>query len=179
MNNNSYDLHGVSLIDYINGETSNSIAVLNDAGERIEVPVSIFFRDPADWPLDRKAVELCRGRVLDIGAGAGCHALALQERGLAVCAIDNLQPCVEVMKRRGVTDVRCVDIFTADVESLGGPFDTLLSMMNGFAIVKGLAELKPYLSLLRPLVKPDGQFIVDSSDIRPGATPARLPIRTT
>ena len=170
MNLDHYNLHGVSLVDYLDGDTSAIITVINDSGERVDVPVSAFFRDPADWPLDKKAIELCRGRVLDIGAGAGCHTLVLEAKGFNVCAIDFLPGCVEVMRRRGARDARQADVFEFEEE----PFDTIICMMNGLACRGGLATLPPFLNRVKQLLKPNGQFLVDSADIRTTATPARL-----
>jgi SAM-dependent methyltransferase len=167
MGTESYNPLGSSFIDYLNGDTSATIVEHSDSGERHEAPVSIFFRDPARWPLDRKAIELCRGRVLDLGAGTGSHSLALEARGFAVCAIDSSLACVEVMRRRGVKDVRHVDFFTFQSE----PFDTIISMMNGFALVERLDRLPLFLDHVKELLEPGGQFLVDSEDLRTNATP--------
>lgn len=168
MSTDHYNPHGVSLLDYLNGETSTTITVYGELVERRVVPVHLFFREPADFPpLEKRAIELCRGRVLDIGAGAGCHSLAMQESGLAVCALDFLPECVEVMKRRGVREAHCANIHSFEAEA----FDTLFSMMNGMAVVRDLSGLQPFLKRVRRLLKPDGQFIVDSTDMRRVAAP--------
>lgn len=159
---NHYNPHGESLLDYQRGDTAAVITVHGDGGQSTDVPVSLFFRDVDTFPLERTAVELCRGRTLDIGAGAGCHTLALQARGLPVVAIDFLPECVEVMRARGVVDARQANIYTFASE----PFDTLFSMMNGLALVKDLPGLQPFLNNLRRLLKPGGQFLVDSADLR-------------
>jgi len=133
-------------------------------GKQKEVPLSLFFRGWDEFPsLERKAIEMCRGRVLDIGAGTGCHSLVLQERGLFVYAIDFLADCVEIMKKRGVKEAHCGNIHTFDAE----PFDTLLCLMNGIAVVENLDGLEPFLNNIRRLIKPDGQFLIDSTDRRP------------
>ncbi len=94
MNTDHYDPHGQSLIDYLDGASEAFVTVYDERREPCRVPVSLFFREPDAFPpLERTALDLCRGRVLDIGAGAGCHALALQERGLDVVAIDFLSHC--------------------------------------------------------------------------------------
>src|SRR5574341_2064878 len=109
--------HGRALLDFFNGDTSAEIVVHADDGETEVVPISVFFRGPAEFSaLEEAALDLCRGRVLDAGAGAGCHALALQERDLPVCAIDIAPEAVEVMRRRGVKDAHCADIFHFEAE---------------------------------------------------------------
>ena len=102
----------------------------------------MFFRGPGEFSaLDEAALDLCRGRVLDVGAGAGCHSLVLQARGLSVTALDVAPEAVEVMRRRGVRDVRCGDIFSF----AGERFDTLLMLMNGIGLVGTLEGLDRFL----------------------------------
>jgi 2-polyprenyl-3-methyl-5-hydroxy-6-metoxy-1,4-benzoquinol methylase len=167
METENYNPLSSSFIDYLNGDTSATIVEHNDSGERHEAPVSIFFRDPARWSLDRKAIELCYGRILDLGAGTGSHSLALEARGFSVCAIDSSLECVEVMRRRGVKEVRHANFFTFQSE----PFDTIISMMNGFALVERLDRLPLFLDHIKELLKPGGLFLVDSEDLRTNATP--------
>jgi SAM-dependent methyltransferase len=163
MRTDHYDPHGAALLDFFNGDKSATI-VIHERGKQKEVPLKLFFRGWDEFPpLERKSIEMCRGRVLDIGAGTGCHSLVLQERGLSVCAIDFLSQCVEIMKKRGVKEAHQGDIHTFEAE----PFDTLLCLMNGLAVVKNLAGLEPFLRNIRRLIRQDGQFLVDSTDRRP------------
>ena len=157
--------HGAALLDYFKGDTSAAVVVHGDDGETETVPIRVFFRGPADFSaLEEAALDLCRGRVLDAGAGSGCHSLVLQEQGLPVCAIDIAPEAVEVMRKRGVHDARCADVFSFEAE----PFDTLLLMMNGIGVVGDLAGLDRFLVEVGRLLKPDGQILLDSYD--PGWT---------
>jgi len=125
------------------------------------VPIRVFFRGPSEFSaLEEAALDLCRGRVLDAGAGAGCHSLVLQEQELSVCAIDIAPEAVEVMRRRGVKDARCADIFHFHE----GPLDTILLMMNGIGVVEDLAGLHRFLADAHRLIAPDGQILLDSYD---------------
>ena len=103
------------------------------------------------------------GRVLDIGAGAGCHALALQERGIEVKAIDISPLSCEVMSERGIKDVECVNLFDPQ---LHGKYDTLLLLMNGTGIAGKLERLPSLLNRLKELLADGGQILVDSSDLK-------------
>ena len=153
--------HGRALLDFYNGDTAAEVVTYGDDGETEVVPISVFFRGPADFSaLEEAALDLCRGRVLDAGAGAGCHALVLQEQDLPVCAIDIAPEAVEVMQRRGVKDARCADMFHFN----DGPFDTLLLMMNGIGVVEDLAGLDRFLADAHRLLAPDGQILLDSYD---------------
>ena len=153
--------HGRALLDFYHGDTSAEVVTHGDDGETEVVPMRVFFRGPSEFSaLEEAALDLCRGRVLDVGAGAGCHSLVLQEHDLPVCAIDIAPEAVEVMRRRGVRDARCADVFHFQ----GGPFDTLLLMMNGIGVVEDLAGLDRFLADAHRLLAPDGQVLLDSYD---------------
>ncbi|KPJ90748.1 MAG: hypothetical protein AMS18_10140 [Gemmatimonas sp. SG8_17] len=148
---------------YFAGDASAKIVVHNDFGERDEYSMAYFFREPAEFPpLEQTALELCRGRVLDVGAGAGCHSLALEERGLAVTALEISPELVTIMRARGVSKVYCCDIYDFEAD----PFDTVLMLMNGLELAGTLVGLEQFLSSIHRLVKPDGQILADSTDLR-------------
>ena len=137
--------------------------VVYDDYERDEVPLSYFFRDSNEFPeLERLALDLCRGRVLDVGAGSGCHTLALQERGFQVTAIEILPEMVDILKERGVRDARQATW----MDLLDDPFDTVLMMMNGLGLSETLPGLRRFFRRARRLVRPDGQVLADSTDVR-------------
>jgi SAM-dependent methyltransferase len=165
------DPHGLALLDYLEGETGAKCLLHRDDGLVSELAASTFFREPADFsPLERVALALCRGRVLDVGAGSGVHSLVLQERGFPICAIDISTHAVEVMKRRGVRDARCLSI-----DDLGGErFDTLLMMMHGIGLVQTLPGLDRFLGDVPRLLNPGGQIVVDSLDCRCNDNPVHL-----
>ncbi len=153
--------HGLALLDFFQGKTSAAVVVHDQDGETEVVPARVFFRERGEFSaLEEAALDLCRGRVLDVGAGAGCHSLVLQERRLSVCAIDVAPEAVEVMRERGVRDVRCADVFGFQAEA----FDTLLMLMNGIGVVGSLAGLQRFLRYVKRLVKPEGRILLDSYD---------------
>ena len=126
-----------------------------------EIPVKTFFRKETDMPdIERKALGMSRGRTLDVGAGAGCHSLVLQQSSIDVTSIDTSPLSVEVMKLRGVTNAHLMDFF--DVKER---FDTILMLMNGIGIVGKLSRLPEFFLHLDNILQPDGQLICDSSDI--------------
>ena len=137
--------------------------VVYDDYERDVVPLSYFFRNPDEFPeIERLALDLCRGRVLDVGAGSGCHALALQERGLQVTAIEILPEMVDILRQRGVRDARQATW----MDLLDEPFDTIFMMMNGLGLTETLPGLRRFFRRARRLIKPDGQVLADSTDVR-------------
>ncbi len=174
MSSDAYEPHGAAVLDYFQGNASAAVTMHSEGGKTKEVPASLFFRTAASLlPLEDLALELgvaAGGRVLDVGAGAGCHSLILQEKGVEVCAVDVVPVLVEVMQQRGVRDARCADIF----EFSAPPFDTILLLMNGTVIVERLARLVPFLDHLRRLLKPTGQLLLHSADLRRLTDPAEL-----
>jgi len=156
------ELHGQAMLDYLNGEEDAYCILRRDDG--IAYPpiyASQFFYQDGLPELDKIAVRRCAGRVLDIGAGAGSHSLAIQDRGLDVTSIDISAKAVTVMSERGCRDARVGDVF----DSYSAPFDTILVILN-IGIVRNLAGLARFLKQLERLLTDDGQLITDSIDPR-------------
>ena len=163
--------YGLALLDFFNGDDSAKIVIYRDDGLKEDFLISFFFREPPDFPpLEQTAVNLCRGYVLDIGAGVGPHSLTLQDRGLTIYAIDISPEACEIMRKRGVNDVRCTDIF--DFEER--PFDTLLMLNHGIGLVETLSGLNCFLKDVHRLVKPEGQILLESLDVRCISNPIHL-----
>lgn len=124
---------------------------------------SVFFRNEEELPeIEAMALGLCTGKVLDVGAAAGRHALALQNRGLEVVALEQSKISAEVMQQRGVKNVVCVDVFNFNEKG----FDTIIILMNGAGIGQTIKGMKTLLLHLKTLLNPNGQMLMDSSDIR-------------
>lgn len=156
---NPREPHARALEDYFAGDTNATLVLHSSVGEHEEFPVSVFFREPeAFFEFERAALELCRGRVLDVGAGTGVHSLYLQGLGHDVCAVELLPEAVEIMRTRGVRNVYAMDI--ADFES--EPFDTILMLMNGIGIFGTLDGFDRFLLDAPRLLKRDGQIVLDS-----------------
>ena len=158
------DPMGAAIRDYQNNGKASRLRVLSSMFDEDEMPVAHLFRTFNQMPrLEQKALSMAKGRVLDIGAGAGCHALALQERGLEVKAIDISPLSCEVMKERGVKDAECVNLFNPQLQ---GKYDTLLLLMNGTGIAGKLNRLPMLLNRLKELLAEGGQILIDSSDLK-------------
>lgn len=158
------DLMGAAIRDYFRQGKSAQLKVLSSLFDDDEMPVAHLFRSYHEMPpLEQRALNEARGKVLDVGAGAGCHALALQERGFDVTAVDISPLSCETMKERGVANVECVNIFNQRFQER---FDTLLLLMNGTGIAGKLSRLPQLLSRLKQLMNPGAQILIDSSDLR-------------
>jgi SAM-dependent methyltransferase len=166
----SMDPYGLALWDAFMGEQREPLIIVRDDGYTSELPLDAFIGNPLEHPIDRLALDLCGGRVLDAGAGAGRHALVLQARGLSVCALDISPHAVDVMRRRGVSDVRCGDLFSFNE----GPFDTILMLMHNIGMVETMAGLDRFLIHATHLLAPGGQVILDSLDVYHTDNPIHL-----
>lgn len=155
------DLFGNALFDYYHGNYTEDIMTSTHISDKDSLPLPYLFRSYKAMPkLEQQALQLAKGSVLDVGCGAGSHALWLQENGFSVNAIDISKGAVEVAKKRGVN---CVELKSVLDETK--TFDTILLLMNGTGIFKTLAQTPKYLKHLKSLLKPNGQILIDSSDI--------------
>ena len=106
------DPMGRAIADFYKSGRARKLRVFSSLFEEDEIPVSQLFRTEQQMPaIEREALQLAHGRILDVGAGSGCHSLALQEAGKEVMAIDISPLSVEVMQQRGVQIVRQVNLF--------------------------------------------------------------------
>ncbi len=159
--NSKMDPMGRAIADYFKTQKASKLRVFSPMFEEDEIPLTTLFRNYESMPeIERKALDLTKGRVLDVGAGAGCHSLVLQEKGMDVTAIDISPLSVETMKKRGVKKVLEQDFFT-----LEGQYDTILMLMNGIGIVGTLERLPEFFKQLDKILAPGGQVLCDSSDI--------------
>ena len=128
-----------------------------------EIPVKDLFRSYSEMPeLEKIALEEARGRILDVGAGSGCHSAALKEMGKKTVAIDISPLSVKTMCERGL-DARLINFYDP---SFNERFDTILMLMNGTGIIGTLDQMPAFFERVRQLLTPGGSLIVDSSDLR-------------
>ena len=157
------DVFGLALDAYFSRGDSSPLILHNSYDAPEEMPVEVFFREKQDLSeIEKKALSLCKGRILDIGAGVGVHALELQEMGKDVTALEISSMAAAIMKKRGVKKIVAEDIFKYQAT----PFDTLLLMMNGIGISESLQGLSDFLKHAKTLLAEKGQIIFDSSDIK-------------
>lgn len=157
------DIFGQCCKDYLAGDKRAKIIVHSDLAETEELPAAYLFRDYKDMPdHEKKAMDLARGKILDVGACAGAHSLYLQNLGYDVTALDISEGCCEVMEKRGVKNVVCGDIF----KYIKGNFDTILLLMNGIGVAGTIPNLPYLLEYLKTLLAPGGKIIFDSSDLQ-------------
>ena len=155
------DLFGKAILDF---QTNNDPQVLiteTTISEADEMDVAYLFRNFDQMPaIEQRALQLCKGTILDVGCGAGSHSLYLQQQNLDVTSIDSSENAIKACRLRGVKNP--IHINLLDVED---KFDTILLLMNGTGIFGTLNQTDLYLNTLKKLLNPNGQILIDSSDI--------------
>ena len=158
------DLFGTAILDFQTNNFPQDLITETTISEEDEMSVAYLFRDFSGMPiLEQKALLLAKGKVLDVGCGAGSHSLYLQnEKKLAVTAIDISEKAVEACKLRGVSNVKVEDLLHFETDE---KFDTIILLMNGTGIFGKLENVPNYLQKLKSLLTENGQILIDSSDI--------------
>ncbi len=158
------DPMGTAILEYAKTGKAGRLRVLSSMFEEDELPLDTLYRSFAEMPaLEQEALRLSKGKILDVGAGSGCHALALQEMGKDVCAVEISPLSVEAMEYRGVKDVRLVNLFDTHFTE---KFDTILMLMNGSGIIGRLENMPMFFNRMREILNPNGVIYMDSSDLK-------------
>ena len=157
------DLFGTAILDYQTNNSPEDIITETTISEADAMEVSYLFRSYKEMPkLEQKALQLAKGKILDVGCGAGSHSLYLQEKGLEVTSIDISENAIKACALRGVQNAQVQNVLDLDPKD---KFDTILLLMNGTGIFGTLDQTSKYLQKLKSLLAPNGQILVDSSDI--------------
>lgn len=157
------DPMGWAIADYYKNGVAGRLRVFSSMFDEDEMSVESLFRTFEQMPeIERVALERASGHILDVGAGSGCHSLALQDMGKDVCAIDISPRSVEVMRESGVRDARLINMYDC---ALTEKFDTILMLMNGTGIVGTLDNMPAFFERIGQLLADGGQVLVDSSDL--------------
>jgi SAM-dependent methyltransferase len=156
------DLFGQAILDFQTNNSPEDLQTETSISEADEMPVAYLFRAFDQMPLlEQTALELAKGKTLDVGCGAGSHSLHLQNKGLEVTAIDISAKAIAACQLRGLKHARVQHVLAIQNET----FDTILLLMNGTGIFRTLKELPTYLQKLQSLLNPNGQILIDSSDL--------------
>jgi SAM-dependent methyltransferase len=157
------DLFGKAILDFQTNNAPEDLITETSISEADEMTVAYLFRSYEEMPkMEQTALQLAKGKILDVGCGAGSHSLYLQyEKKLDVTAIDISPNAISACQLRGIKKARVQDVMTIENEN----FDTILLLMNGAGMCGRLKKLEAFLLKLRSLLNENGQILVDSSDI--------------
>lgn len=157
------DPMGRAIYEYHKFGKAEDVVVHSSMFDDDVIPIETLFRGLVEMPaIERVALEAAYGDILDVGAGSGCHSLALKGLGKKAVAVDISPLSVQVMKERGV-DARLVNFYD---QSFDETFDTVLMLMNGTGIIGNLDNIGNFFTRLKQILKPGGCLLIDSSDLR-------------
>lgn len=157
------DLFGKAILDYQTNNAPEDLITATTISEEDEMSVAYLFRSYDEMPqMEQKALQLAKGKILDVGCGAGSHSLSLQnERNLDVTSIDISANAIQACTLRGLKKAKVQDVMTLENEK----YDTILLLMNGAGMCGKLKNIPNFLLKLKSLLNPGGQILLDSSDI--------------
>lgn len=161
------DLFGKAILDFQTNNSPKNIITETNISDADEMSVAYLFRNYNEMPkLEQKALQLTKGKVLDVGCGAGSHSLYLQEKGFEVTSIDISENAIKACQLRGLKNTKVQNILDLDSDlHKNDKFDTILLLMNGTGIFQTISESSKYFQKLKSLLNPNGQILIDSSDI--------------
>lgn len=157
------DLFGKAILDYQTNSSPENMITSTSISDEDEMEVAYLFRNFTEMPtLEQKALQLAKGRTLDVGCGAGSHGLYLQnERNMDVHSIDISKNAIQACSLRGLKNAQVCNVLDLENEK----YDTILLLMNGTGIFETIEKTPVYLQKLKSLLRPNGQILIDSSDI--------------
>lgn len=161
------DLFGKAILDFQTNNSPKDIITETNISEADKMSVAYLFRDYNEMPkLEQKALQLAKGKILDVGCGAGSHSLYLQEKGFEVTSIDISENAIKACQLRSLKNAKTQNILQLDSDlHQNDKFDTILLLMNGTGIFQTISESSKYFQKLKNLLNPNGQILIDSSDI--------------
>ena len=124
----------------------------------------LYFSEYPKWsPSEKRAIKFVKGKILDIGSGAGRHSLYLQEKGFDVTALDNSEGAVKVCKMRGLKKIKHLSI--DNIEQLApNKFDTILMLGNNFGLFGNKKKAKTILKKLYQVTSPTAQIVAETNN---------------
>lgn len=156
------DIFGHAVNDYYDQQYTEDIVVHSSIAEDDIIPIPYLFRNYDAMPLiEQKALQLCKGKTLDIGSGAGSHSIWLQNHGIDVTALDISKGCGTLSRKRMLKHS-----ITSSILDHKESYDTLLLLMNGTGIFEEVSKIDMYLQHLKKMLNSGGQIIIDGSDIK-------------
>ena len=160
------DAFGAAMWDYYRGLPGNEIVERDDGGIEADGGPRCYLHEFDKWgPHEQSAIALARGRVLDIGCGAGRVGVHLQQKGLEVVGIDNSPLAVRVCRKRGLKRTHVMSI--TQIGPKLGRFDTLVMFGNNFGLFGNLQRARRLLRRFWRLTNPGAQILAESRDIYP------------
>lgn len=156
------DAYGREILAFLNGEDVQEIVERDDGFIDTSGGPDVYFKEYKDWSEhDKKSIKLAKGRILDVGCGAGRNSLYLQKKGFDVIGIDNSPYAIEVCKKRGLKNAKQISI-----EEIGkfkpNSFDTIIMFGNNFGLFGSYKKAKELLKIMYNITSPNAQILAES-----------------
>jgi SAM-dependent methyltransferase len=168
------DAYGQEIWAYYQGREVFEIVERDDGFiEAVSAAPKMYFLEHKNWPVhERKAMKFVKGKVLDIGCGAGRHALYLQSKGFDVLGIDVSPLAIKVCKLRGLKKAEVMSI--EDIDFKPNSFDTILMLGNNFGLFGSFEKARKLLKKFRKITSKEALIIAETRDPYMTNNPAHL-----
>lgn len=159
--------------DHFQGQEVHEIVEREDGYiEATNGPAAYFAPFEAWAPHEQRGVGFARGRVLDIGVGAGRHALHLQDQGLDVTGTDISPGALRVARARGLR--KTIGAGVTQLSRRRGVYDTLLMMGNNFGLFANPRRMRWLLQRFAGMTGEGGRLIAETRDVYQTDVPEHL-----
>ena len=167
------DAFGHEIYDYHKGIGGSEIIERDDDYFDVSGGPNPYFSEYENWPThQQQAMEHVRGRVLDIGCGAGRHSLYLQEQGFEVVSVDNSPLAIEVCRSKGLRNAQVLSI--TQITSRLGVFDSIVMLGNNFGLFGSFKRARWLLARFHRITSHDAMIIAETRDPYDTDTPEHL-----
>jgi ubiquinone/menaquinone biosynthesis C-methylase UbiE len=158
------DAYGQEVWNYLNGREAYELIERDDGYFGVSGGPRNYFAEYKDWKeADKKAIKYAKGRVLDIGCGAGRVALYLQKKGTDVTGIDNSAIAIKVCKKRGLKKARVMSI--DEIKKFKpNSFDSIVMFGNNFGLFGNFTKAKKLLKEMHRITSKYALIIAESND---------------
>jgi len=153
---------GQAILEFSENGFTENITVHSDLCDDDVMPVPYLFRTLDEMPkIEQLALDLCKGDILEVGAGTGCHSKILKHNGFNTLSIDTSKGATDYLSKEGLNSQNIPFL-----NLKGKSFDTILILMNGLGLAGKLENIGTFLTHAKSLLKNGGKIITDSTDIR-------------
>jgi 2-polyprenyl-3-methyl-5-hydroxy-6-metoxy-1,4-benzoquinol methylase len=122
-----------------------------------------YFSEYKDWaPHKKRAMKFVKGKILDVGCGAGRHSLYLQKKNFDVLGIDVSPLVIEVCKLRGLKKAQVMSI--EQINFKPNSFDTILMMGNNFSLFGSFKKAQRLLKRFHKMTSKNALIIAETLD---------------
>ncbi|MFQ6064211.1 MAG: class I SAM-dependent methyltransferase [Candidatus Bathyarchaeia archaeon] len=157
------DAYGQELWAYYKGRAVFEIVERDDGYISASTYPRIYFSDYEDWPLHEKdAMRFVKGKVLDIGCGAGRHSLYLQKKGFYVLGIDSSPLAIKLCKLRGLKKAEVMPL--EDIAFKPNSFDTIIMMGGNFGLFGSFKKARRMLKRFHRMTSKNAMLIAETRD---------------